>query len=87
MHMLKLVLPLTGLLMAGQALAHKASHAAATRPATVGPLQVRSGNIAAALLDGVAGRSVRLTAGMPVAASAEATVKNTDTPARINRRH
>lgn len=87
MHMLKLVLPLTGLLMAGQALAHKASHATATRPATVGPLSVQSGNIPAALLDGVGGRSVRPAAGMPAAVAAEATVKNTDTPARINRRY
>lgn len=87
MHMLRLVLPLAGLLMASQSLAHKASHAAATRPATVGPLQVQSGNIPAALLDGVGGRSMRPTAGMPVAGAAESTVKNTDTPARINRRH
>ena len=84
MHMLKLVLPLAGLLMTGQALAHKASHATAARPAALGSLQVQSGGIPAALLDGVGGRSVRVTAGT---SAVEATVKNTDTPARINRRH
>jgi hypothetical protein len=76
MHQLKLVRPLAGLLMAGQALAHKASHATNTVPASTRPTLQQSGSIPAALLDRVGGRGVRATTGLPAAAAAEATGKN-----------
>jgi hypothetical protein len=87
MHLLKLVLPLAGLLMASQALAYKASHAMAATPATARSPLVRSVNIPAAPVDGVGGRSIRTSAGVPTPAAVEAIVKSTDTPARINRSH
>ncbi|MGN2252867.1 hypothetical protein ACFWZ4_05790 [Frateuria sp. GZRe12] len=87
MHQLKLVLPLAGLLIAGQALAHKAPHGMTGAQASAGPALVQAVARPAALLDGVRGRSVRGTPETPAAATAEAIGKNIDTPTRINRRH
>ena len=75
MHMLKLVLPLAGLLIAGQTLAHKASHAAATVRATIASPMAQSGSIPAALLDGVGGRSAQAASAVPATDTAEATGK------------
>lgn len=87
MHQLKLVLPLAGLLIAGQALAHKAPRLTIGAPASAGMSAVQAGASPAALLDGVRGGRVRGTSETPAAATAEAIVKNIDTPTRINRRH
>jgi acyl-CoA reductase-like NAD-dependent aldehyde dehydrogenase len=56
MHILKLVLPLAGLLLAGQGLAHKASRATPTTAATAMTAAARRTAIPPSLLDGVAGR-------------------------------
>lgn len=87
MHQLKLVLLVAGLLIAGQAVAHKAPHVATGAPASAGLALVQAGASPASLLDGVRGRSVRGTAETPAAAAAEAIGRNIDTPTRINRRH
>lgn len=56
MHILKLVLPLAGLLLAGQGLAHKAPRTMPTTAATTVTATAQRGSIPPALLDGVAGR-------------------------------
>lgn len=76
MHQLKLVLPLAGLLIAGQALAHKAPHVTTGAPASARLPLVQAGASPATLLDGVRGRSVRGTAEIPAAAATEAIGKS-----------
>ena len=51
MHQLKLVLPLAGLLIAGQALAHKAPHVTTGAPAPARLALVQAGASPAALID------------------------------------
>lgn len=75
MHQLKLVLPLAGLLVAGQALAHKASHASTANQASARSPLVQPGSIPAVLLDGADGRGARATAGLPATATAQAIVQ------------
>ncbi|UGB46046.1 hypothetical protein LQ772_01705 [Frateuria edaphi] len=76
MHQLKLVLPLAGLLIAGQALAHKAPHVTTGAPAPARLALVQAGASPAALIDGVRGRSVRGTSETPAAATAQAIGKS-----------
>jgi hypothetical protein len=61
MHILKLVLPLAGLLLADQGLAHKASHAMPIAAGTAMTATAQRGSIPPALLDGVAGRHPQAT--------------------------
>lgn len=87
MHILKLVLPLAGLLMAGQALAHKAWQAtpSAGSPSRLAPAQTDTNP--AALLEGMSGRGVQATSALPGTASSQPSAKNTVVSLLINRRH
>lgn len=87
MHILKLALPLAGLLMAGQALAHKASHASTTTEAPTRAAASRIDTNPAALLEEVSGRGVQGTSEMPGMAPVPAPAKSNAVSARINRRH
>jgi len=66
MYLLKLVLPLAGLLVAGQALAHKASRAMPPAAGYARPALAQAGAPPAALLGGVGGRSAKVASAMPV---------------------
>ena len=87
MHILKLALPLAGLLMASQALAHKASHADAAPVAPTRPAVSRIDTDPTALLDAVSGRGVQGTSALPGMAPVPAPAKSNPISARINRRH
>jgi hypothetical protein len=87
MQILKLALPLAGMLMAGQALAHKASHTSAATVEPTRPTASRIDTDPTALLDEMGGRSVQGTSALPGAAPAPAPAKSNAISARINRRH
>lgn len=87
MHILKLALPLAGLLVAGQAMAHKASHASTTIVAPTHQTASRTDTDPAALLDEVGGRGVQGTFAMPGMAPAPVPAKSNAISARINHRH
>jgi len=87
MHILKLVLPLAGLLMAGQALAHKGSHTIATAASPTRPATGQIDTNPTALLDEMSGRSVQGTSALPGMAPVPAPVKSNVISTRINRRH
>src|SRR5690349_9900298 len=87
MHILKLVLPLAGLLMAGQALAHKVSRAGVAALGSTHPAASRIDTDPTALLDEVSGRGVQGTSVLPGMAPVPAPAKSNAISARINRRH
>lgn len=87
MHILKLALSLAGVLMAGQALAHKASRAMVA-PATATRLApAQTDTNPAALLGGIAGRSAAGITSMPGLAPQAAPAKGTETSTHITHRH
>ena len=65
MHMLKLVLPLAGLLVVGQALASKASRATHGIPASAGQPSARAGVHPVAPLDRIGGRNAQAPSAVP----------------------
>lgn len=87
MQIFKLALSLAGLLLAGQALAHKAPRLSATSlaPARLVPLQNEANP--ASLLDGMAGRGAHGTPAALGMMFPEPPAKSTETNNRINRRH
>jgi hypothetical protein len=87
MHILKLALPLGGLLIAGQAMAHKALHVAPTpvAPARLAPAQTDTNP--AALLDGIGGRGTQGMSATPGILPQEPPEKSAETSRHINRRH
>lgn len=87
MQILKLVLPLCGLLMAGQALAHKASHTLTEAAPGTRLTPAQTDTNPAALLGGMGGHGMQGLSVLPASTSPEATPKSTLPVTRINRRH
>lgn len=87
MQILKLTLPLAGVLMASQALAHKVLRGMSTPAPAVRPVLAQTDTDPTALLIGIAGRSAPGTATMPVATLREAPSKSIRTSTHITRRH
>lgn len=87
MQILKLALPLFGLLVAGQALAHKASHSLidATPTTRLNPAQTDTNP--AALLGAMGGHGMQGLSVQPAPIPQEATPKSTQPVTRINRHH
>ena len=87
MQILKLVLPLSAMLMAGQALAHKTSHALppAAGAARLAPMQTDTNP--AALLGSIGGHGDQNTTATPGFVAQEPTAKGTAAVSRINRIH
>jgi hypothetical protein len=87
MHILKLALPLAGLLVAGQALAHKASQAGtAVLPSARTPAP-RIDTEPASLLGEVSGRSLHAASAPDGMKPSTTSAKSNVVSARINRRH
>jgi hypothetical protein len=87
MKILKLALPLAGLLMATQALAHKASHATAAGMEPVRPTPAQTDSSPAALLGSIGGHGVREAMDAPAPALQPPPEKNRTIGIRINRLH
>lgn len=87
MQILKLALPLAGLLMATQALAHKASHATATPAAPLRLAPAQTDTNPAALLNGIGGRNAPGAMEAPALTPPEPSIKSSTTGARNNRLH
>jgi hypothetical protein len=87
MHIVKLALSLGGLLIAGQALAHKGPRVLVTTvaPARLAPAQTDTNP--AALLDGIGGRGNQGLLATPALTPLGQSLKSTETSIRINRRH
>ncbi|NUO73983.1 MAG: hypothetical protein HOQ10_14900 [Frateuria sp.] len=87
MQILKLALPLAGMLMAGQALAHKVSRTMVTSAAAVRLAPAQTDTNPAALLDGIAGRSAPGITMTPALTPRAMPTKSTETSTRITRHH
>jgi hypothetical protein len=87
MYILKLVLPLAGLLMAGQALAHKASQSSTTTAAPARPAASRIDTDPASLLDEMRGRGIQGMSALAATAPVPTAARRNAISARINRRH
>ncbi|SEI58729.1 hypothetical protein [Frateuria terrea] len=87
MHILKLALPLAGLLVSGQALAHKALHAGTNIMQPTRLAASRTDTSPTALLGEVSGRGVQGTSALPGMVPVLAPAKSNDISGHINRRH
>lgn len=87
MQIMKLALPLAGLLMAGGALAHKASHAAVTAAAPARLLPAQTDTNPVALLEGIGGRSARGAMAEAAATPQERPAKSSASSIPVNRIH
>ena len=87
MHILKLALPLACLLMAGEALAHKASHTGAAPLAPTHPAASQIDTNPTALLNEMGERGVPGTSALPGMAPVPAPAKSNAISARMNRLH
>jgi hypothetical protein len=87
MHSFKLALSLGGLLMAGQALAHKAPHTMTNALTSARTTPAQTDTNPTALLDGMSGHGMHELPLLPTTASQEAPSKTIQPTIRINRRH
>jgi hypothetical protein len=87
MHIIKLALALAGVAMAGQALAHKASHLSSAPSSAIRLAPAQTDTNPAALLGGIAGRSAAGITSMPALAPPAAPAKSTETSTHITHRH
>jgi len=87
MQILKLALSVAALLVAGEALAHKGSHAMPTTMPSSRLAPAQTDTNPAALLEGIGGRSAPASTATPGIAPQEPPAKSTDYRAHITRHH
>jgi hypothetical protein len=87
MQILKLALSLAGVLVAGQALAHKVSRSLVAPAAATHLAPAQTDTNPAALLGGIAGRSAPGITAMPALAPQAAPAKSIESSTHITHRH